>query len=81
MKIILHKTRRKRPPNPVKAAVEMTDHFTVLINRVKKDGIKSEIHWDAFALLEMKASCNMLVFVKHTALLDYKPSPVSFQFG
>lgn len=35
MKIILHKTRRTRTPNAVKAVVETTDGSVVLINRAK----------------------------------------------
>lgn len=35
MKFILHKTRRTRPPNPEKAAVETADCSAVLINGAK----------------------------------------------
>lgn len=49
MKIILHKTRRTRPPNPVKAAVETADRSAVLINVAKTTVQKSEWKWNVFA--------------------------------
>lgn len=90
MKIILHKTRRTRPPNPVKAAVETADRSAVLINSEQKPLCKKVNQKEMYFLCwkqktvsserHLLTTSSMRGFVHNIGLLDWKLAVFSLQF-